>query len=59
MVYRLLDPDGLRKEIGEFAATLAAPSGEIYVPHVIDADLVERLAQEEYAETDAAIERLR
>jgi nucleotide-binding universal stress UspA family protein len=43
----------------EFAATLAKPNGEIYVLHVIDADFVERLAQEGYAETDAAIERLR
>lgn len=43
----------------EYAKSLLAPGGEIYLLHVIDTDFVMRLVREGFAEADAATERLR
>ena len=43
----------------DFATSLVAPDGAVYLLHVIDSDFVTRLTDEGFAEGDAALSRLR
>jgi nucleotide-binding universal stress UspA family protein len=43
----------------DFATGLVSPDGAIYLLHVIDSDFVSRLNDEGFAESDAALARLR
>jgi glycine betaine transporter len=43
----------------EYALSLVAPDGEIYLLHVIDSDLVEKIQQNEIASAETVTEKLR
>lgn len=43
----------------DYAKSLLAPGGEIYLLHVVDTDFVARVAQEGFSEADAALNQLR
>lgn len=43
----------------DYSMSLIQPDGEIYLLHVIDTDFVTRLNEEGFADSDAAIERMR
>lgn len=43
----------------DFALALADGRGDVYALHVVDADFVDRLAEEGFADREPAIERLR
>jgi glycine betaine transporter len=43
----------------EYALSLAAPDGEIYLLHVIDSDFVEKAARNELGSAEAVTEKLR